>query len=185
MTLPDRSGYYAPTSILYLISMRIGAISDTHDCLPMIERAVERLNGERVELVLHAGDLISPFTIPVLARLESELVVVYGNNDGDRELLKRRAEDTKHITMQGEFAEINADGRRIFLLHGTDDGLVTSLVEGNTADMVVSGHTHVPGMERNGKTLALNPGEVCGYLTGKCTVAVIDTKRMHAQFFEL
>jgi len=50
---------------------------------------------------------------------------------------------------------------------------------------VVSGHTHVAGMERNGKTLVLNPGEVCGYLTGKSTGAIIDTKRMHAHFFEL
>ncbi len=165
--------------------MRIGAISDTHDCLPMIERVVEKLNGERVDLVLHAGDFVSPFTIPVLAGLNAELVAVFGNNDGDHARLKRRAEETKTISIHGTFAEINIDGRKILLLHGTDEGLVSSLVEGNTADMVVSGHTHVAGMERNGKTLVINPGEVCGYLTGKSTGAIIDTKRMHAHFFEL
>jgi len=43
--------------------MRIGLISDTHDNLTLVEKAVKQLNQENVELVLHAGDYTSPFTI--------------------------------------------------------------------------------------------------------------------------
>ncbi len=32
--------------------MKIGLISDTHDMLPLIEKAVQKLNDEKVELVL-------------------------------------------------------------------------------------------------------------------------------------
>ena len=36
--------------------MLVGLIADTHDCLPMVDRAVKKLNESDVELVLHAGD---------------------------------------------------------------------------------------------------------------------------------
>ena len=43
--------------------MLVGLISDTHDNLPMVEKAVKRLNEEKVGLVLHAGDYVAPFVI--------------------------------------------------------------------------------------------------------------------------
>ena len=44
--------------------MLIGAISDTHDNLPQIEKAVKYLNEQKVDLVLHAGDYVAGFVIP-------------------------------------------------------------------------------------------------------------------------
>ena len=70
--------------------MRIGILSDTHDCLEMVDTAVKQLNGERVDLVLHAGDYVSPFVIPRLANLQSPMIGVLGNNDGDHHLLSAR-----------------------------------------------------------------------------------------------
>jgi len=37
-------------------------MSDIHDNLPMIDKAVQKLNGENVGSVLHAGDYVAPFT---------------------------------------------------------------------------------------------------------------------------
>jgi putative phosphoesterase len=42
--------------------MIIGIISDSHDNLTQIKIAVDIFNREKVELVLHAGDFVSPFT---------------------------------------------------------------------------------------------------------------------------
>jgi putative phosphoesterase len=36
----------------------IGIISDTHDNLPAIKRAVDLFNEKNVDLVLHAGDFV-------------------------------------------------------------------------------------------------------------------------------
>jgi len=69
--------------------MLIGLISDTHDNLPMIEKAVKKLNEENVALVLHAGDYISPFVIPKFKTLNAPLIGVFGNNDGDHEFLRK------------------------------------------------------------------------------------------------
>ena len=72
--------------------MIVGLVSDTHDCLPLIDEAVKRLNEMNVELVLHAGDYISPFVASHFKPLKAPLIGVFGNNDGDRELLKKTIE---------------------------------------------------------------------------------------------
>jgi predicted phosphodiesterase len=47
--------------------------------MPMIEKAVKKLNKENVELVLHAGDYVSPFVIPKFKALNAKLIGVFGN----------------------------------------------------------------------------------------------------------
>lgn len=49
--------------------MRIGILSDTHDNLPAIKRAVDFFNQQKVQFVLHAGDFIAPFAIPYIDKL--------------------------------------------------------------------------------------------------------------------
>jgi predicted phosphodiesterase len=39
----------------------IGIISDSHDNMDAIRRAVEFFNKKEVKAVLHAGDLVSPY----------------------------------------------------------------------------------------------------------------------------
>jgi predicted phosphodiesterase len=38
---------------------------------------------------------------------------------------------------------------------------------------------------KRSKTLIVNPGEACGYLTGKSTVALLDTDKHKAEIIEL
>ncbi|MCW4045752.1 MAG: metallophosphoesterase [Candidatus Bathyarchaeota archaeon] len=165
--------------------MLIGIISDTHDNLPMVKRAVEKLNAAKVSLVLHAGDYVAPFVIPKFKALNTRLIGVFGNNDGDHELLKKRCSECENCEIRGRFAEINADGFKIALLHGDELELLGALVNCGNFDAVVHGHSHTVGASKKGKTLVINPGEVCGYLTGKCTLALLDTARGEAQIVEL
>jgi putative phosphoesterase len=165
--------------------MLIGLISDTHDRLPIIEKAVKRLNEEKVELVLHAGDYVAPFVIPMFKDLKARLIGVFGNNDGDHELLKKRFGENKNLEIRGRFALITIDGLKIALLHGDEEELVKALIESGGFDVVVRGHAHAAGAYWKGKTLVVNPGEVCGYLTGKSTMALLDTARREAKIIEL
>ena len=98
--------------------MLIGAISDTHDNLPQIEKAVKYLNEQKVGLVLHAGDYVAGFVIPKFKQLNCQLIGVFGNNDGDHELLKKRFSETTNCTIHDRFAQIEVEGYRIALLHG-------------------------------------------------------------------
>jgi predicted phosphodiesterase len=47
-------------------------MADTHDNLPLIDKAIRRLNEENVEIVLHAGDYVSPFVIPKFKELKTK-----------------------------------------------------------------------------------------------------------------
>jgi putative phosphoesterase len=72
--------------------MRIGVLSDTHDHLGYLRRAVDALRDLQVELVLHAGDYVAPFVVNELQRLPCRVLGIFGNNDGERIGLTRRLE---------------------------------------------------------------------------------------------
>jgi len=165
--------------------MLVGIISDTHDNLPMVEKAIKRLNEEKVGLVLHAGDYVAPFVIPKFKDLQARLVGVFGNNDGDHELLKKRFSENKNLEIHGNFAAIKVEGLQIALLHGNEEELLKALIDSESFDVIVHGHMHKADVYRKGKTLVINPGEVCGYLTGKPTMALLDTVGREAKLVEL
>ena len=165
--------------------MLIGVIADTHDNLPMIEKAVKKLNEENVALVLHAGDYVSPFVIPKFKALNAKLIGVFGNNDGDHEFLKKRFSETENCEIRGRFAEINAEGFKIALLHGDETELLNALINCEYFDAVITGHAHSLEVRKKGKTLVVNPGEVCGYLSGKSTMALLDTEKREAKLVEI
>ena len=151
----------------------IGIISDTHDNIPMIDKAVKILNEMKVKLVLHAGDYVSPFTVRHFKPLKAKLIGVYGNNCAERTLLKKLFSDIG-ADLRGFFAKVNTTGLKIALLHGHDEELLQSLTESESYDLVVYGHTHRASIERKGKTMVINPGEVCGYLSGENTMVIYD-----------
>ena len=75
--------------------MKIGVLSDTHDNLANIRKAVEIFSKTAWRSSSTAGDFCSPFTLPVfkpLAEKGVKMHAVFGNNDGDRVLLTRRGE---------------------------------------------------------------------------------------------
>jgi putative phosphoesterase len=157
--------------------MLIGIMGDSHDNLPKVRDAVALMNDREIGLVLHTGDYIAPFVIPLLGELKSPMIGVFGNNDGDRELLLKRSIQEVGIEIRGNFAELNEGGVRIGLLHGHEEPLLQALITAGGFDLLVHGHTHRPGVTRSGRTVVVNPGEVCGYLTGMATVATFDTLR--------
>lgn len=154
--------------------MQIGLVSDSHDCLPRIKEVVAKLNDEPVELVLHAGDYSAPFVPSHYSALKTRLIGVYGNNDAEKTKLHSKFAEAGH-EIRGRFAEVQAGTLKIALVHGDEEDLLRSLTTCGAYAVVVHGHTHNAGVTESGRTLVVNPGEVCGYLTGKSTFAVLDT----------
>ncbi len=163
--------------------MKIGLMSDTHDRLDAVEKAIDLFNREGLKHVLHAGDLVSPFVAPKFSKLKAKLHYVWGNNEGDRESVRVKFGEIG-IAPLGNFAAVQLDSRKIALLHGTHEDIVNSLVGCGLYDVVVRGHNHRAEIVK-GKTLLLNPGEVCGYLSGRQTVAVLDLAELRAEILEL
>ena len=157
--------------------MRIGVVSDSHDRLPALAAVLDRFRAERIEIVIHAGDFIAPFAAKLLAAYPGTVHAIYGNNDGERAGLARVLPGVQDGPLRLSLA-----GRSILVHHFSD---WCSAAEVATADVVITGHTHQVVVERRGKTLLLNPGECCGWLTGRCTAALLDLAAMTADVFEV
>ncbi len=163
--------------------MVIGIMSDTHDRIDAIEAAINFFNQHNVTDILHAGDLVSPLVVPKFSKLKARLHYVWGNNEGDREFIKARF-DELGIKPLGDFASLELGGRKIALLHGTHEHIVDSLVKCGLYDIVIRGHNHRAEIV-SGPTLLVNPGEVCGYLSGSQTVALLDLEKLKAEIIRL
>ena len=154
--------------------MQVGILADSHDCLPRIKDVVDRLNSEPIELVLHAGDYSAPFVTDYYRALKVHMIGVFGNNDAERDKLRARFAEAGH-EIKGRFAEVQAGNLRIALTHGDEDELLQSLTKCGGYDVLVYGHTHEAKVVEEGRTLVINPGEICGYLTGESTFAILNT----------
>jgi len=166
-------------------SMLVGVMSDTHDEIAKTKKAIARFNREGVELVLHAGDLVSPFMLDTLRELEAPLTGVFGNNDGDQSLISRKSGTIPNLKIGGTFTRLEAGGMRIALMHGHERELLETVAGCTTIDLLVYGHTHRPEVRRQGSLLIVNSGEVYGHLTGKSTVALVDTVKRSGEIVEI
>jgi hypothetical protein len=140
------------------------------------------LNCEPIELVLHAGDYSAPFVTDYYKALKAHMIGVFGNNDAEKRQLKDRFADVGH-EIKGRFAEVQAGNLRIAVTHGDEDNLLRSLATCGGYDAVVHGHTHEGSVTEEGRTLVINPGEICGYLTGKSTFAILNTSERKARLY--
>jgi putative phosphoesterase len=159
--------------------MKIGIISDSHDNLTNIRKAVQIFSTNGVEALIHGGDFCSPFTIAEFKPLADKGVkmhAVFGNNDGDRVLLARRGEG--FCTFADGSLIVTLGGKRIVVLHYPD--LAEDLFRLGSYDLVIYGHNHKIRVEGDAKKL-LNPGTSSGYLAERATVAILDTTGMDVQ----
>lgn len=156
-------------------------MSDSHDNVDAIKKAVRFLNGEQCELVLHAGDFIAPFAARELECLSCPVKAVFGNCDGEKKGLKNVFVSLGEIEEE-PFVFLHAD-RDILLTH-TQFANERHIRSGKY-NAVVYGHTHRPEVRKSNGILVLNPGETGGWLTAKSSVALLDPVSLEAEIVYL
>ena len=109
-------------------------------------------------------------------------MAVFGNNDGDQLLMARVASRFEHVTLHGQFADIELDGRRVAVTHYPEIG--EALARGCVYDLVCYGQSQERVVEQQGGTLCINPGEVMGRF-GTSTYAVYDTATQESQMVQV
>ncbi|MEK6798208.1 MAG: metallophosphoesterase [Planctomycetota bacterium] len=157
--------------------MLIGVMADTHDRLPAVDAAMRLFSARGVEVVIHAGDFVAPFAVRRLLSFSGPIHAVYGNNDGERAGLKKLLPQVADGPLWVGFS-----GKRVLVHHFIDWCSSEDIAR---ADVVITGHTHeVVNRSEKGK-LYLNPGECCGWVGGRCTVALLDPAALSAEIIEL
>ena len=116
----------------------IGVISDTHSLLR--PEAVDALAGS--DLIVHAGDIGNRRVLDELREL-APLTAIRGNID-------------KWATDMPDTELFEVSGRYVYVLHDIKQLDLDPRASG--IDVVVSGHSHKPGIHREDGVLYLNPG---------------------------
>jgi len=158
---------------------KLGILADTHDHLDRITLAVALLHKQGAEGLLHLGDFVAPFALKGILKFNGPLFAIFGNNDGEKRGLSKLFPGIK-------------DGPCVFEIGGRKLGVAHSVEEipgeyRTTCDGVFYGHSHsrvhIPAVP--GRALELNPGEGCGWLTGKPSLAMLDLNTMQAEILEI
>lgn len=184
--------------------MKIAILSDSHDNIPNLEKALDWINQEGIKIIIHCGDLGAPsiLTKVMIPKFSGKIHLVYGNVD-DPELLEKEVKNFENIKVHGEVGEIELAANtkhsvsRIAFTHQPEKA--KELAQSGKYDIVFYGHTHKPWLQqvqinidqnadrrgydlgvnqlRNQRKSAMlvNPGTLAGMFY-KATFAVYDTE---------
>jgi putative phosphoesterase len=162
--------------------MKIGVLSDSHDNIWKLAAAMPHL--ARADVVVHCGDLCSPFMVRRLgAGLGDKPVhIVWGNNDGDTFLISKVAHEFPGIVLHGPLAQFEAAGVAVAVNHYPE--LARGLAMTGKYGLVCYGHDHTAHQEQIGDCLLVNPGELMG-MNGKSTLAFVDPEARQVEYVEV
>lgn len=163
--------------------MLIAILADSHDHIPNLQKAVSLANREGAELLIHCGDLISPFMLPYLHAFQGQVHLIYGNNAGDQHLIASRCATVfDNIQHHGSHGAIVAGSFRIALHHYPEIAREQALT--GIHDLVCYGHDHIFRVERIGSCLLINPGDLLGK-DAIPTFALLDTDDLSVRQLEV
>jgi putative phosphoesterase len=195
--------------------MKLGLIADVHADLDALKLALDILQGQGVNQVICAGDLVDKgLNGDAVVRLlrERQIPCVMGNHDEKAErtqywtertygansplLLKEETLDfLMHLPLNWTFEWENM---RVLLAHGrpwsneeylypySDKDTFREVLRHAQADVVILGHTHEPMAAQVNDQWIFNPGSVCGKHTyGSSTCATLTLPGCDFKVFEL
>ncbi len=139
------------------VIMKIAIISDTHDNLANIKKIVNWLNKEKINLLLHCGDINS----------QDAINEIDNNFNGEAKFVRGNADIS--INELKEIGELEIKNKKIVFTHFSNKA--HSLAESGKYNLVFYGHTHKPWEEKVGDCRLVNPGEAAGQYN-KATFAV-------------
>lgn len=157
--------------------MKLAILSDSHDHIAGLDRALAAANAAGVDGLLHCGDLCAPFMLDKLgAGFAGPIHVVFGNNDGDGRLLQTIAQKYPQIHLHGIYAEIAIGQIAAALIHYPEPAL--RIAQSGHFDLVAYGHNHLKKIEIvensvENSCVLVNPGEILG-MRGAPTLAFYD-----------
>lgn len=133
--------------------MRIGVIADTHipdRAKEIPEKILE--DFKKVDMVIHAGDLVDLSVIDELKSVCADVRAVWGNMD-PHEVRARLPE--KEIIQAGNY--------KIGLIHGYGSPaklmeLAAGIFKNDHVDIIIFGHAHSPVNEKKEGVIYFNPG---------------------------
>ena len=159
--------------------MKYMILSDLHGSALWCRRAMDALREEKADRLILLGDLLYHGPRNALpGEYEPQQVIDLLNAEKNRILCVRGNCDTEvdqmvlEFPIMAPFSLMELEGRLMFMTHGHrwNAGHLPPLQPG---DILLHGHTHVPGLRETGGIIIMNPGSAaipkngsrCSYMT--------------------
>ncbi len=206
-----------PSACIFIITpMRIGLISDIHGDIKALNRAFEVLNN-RVEAIWCAGDLVGRGSHPnevVEKIVNARIPTVLGNHDEialamghyysthEDSFLVCQPRTLRLLMTLPRTYRARIGGRTVVMVHGTPRSNAESIslmpafreraltwLNKIGADILITGHTHVPISTRSYQGLIVNPGSLFNPAgsprSSSETYGVLDTSTLTFNYYPL
>lgn len=153
--------------------MRIGVLSDTHNNIGNLLKALRFFEEEQINQLLHCGDMVNITTAQQMSGFD--VIYVNGNMDSspggvnDALWFLNPKNETPGDVFSGKLGET-----MIAATHGHLTGKLDQLIQSGRYDFVFHGHTHRKRDELVGKTRVINPGALGGARHEPRTVCIVD-----------
>lgn len=145
----------------YNMCMKLLFASDIHGSLPATERLLAAFKSEQADLLLLLGDLLyhgprndlpggynPKQVIPLLNSLSKNIIAVRGNCDAEVDQM------VLEFPIMSDYTILNRSQLTILATHGHLP------LPPLTCQVIISGHTHIPLLEKQNGVWHMNPGSV-------------------------
>ncbi|OHD67938.1 MAG: hypothetical protein A2W19_06735 [Spirochaetes bacterium RBG_16_49_21] len=156
--------------------MKIGILSDTHNNIEVTKKAIGIFIENKVDLIVHAGDITSPRMLRLFKGLECKFVL--GNGDIDVEDLNAESQKLGFGNIENSCIFTTGD-KKIIVFHGYDVPQFRRALASGEFNYVIKGHTHFFENYVSNKSRVINPGSLYG--TEEFSVAILDTESGRVQ----
>lgn len=155
--------------------MKIAILSDSHDNIPNLKKALNICQKENVTEIIHCGDLtkVQSLISSWPKGLKAIIHFVYGNADQKQEI-KEKEKTFPNLKIHGEIGNIVKDKKKIAFTHHYK--VAEKLAQEEKYDYIFYGHDHKPWQEKIKKTTMINPGNVANFVF-KPTFAIWDLEK--------
>jgi uncharacterized protein len=152
-------------------NMRLGILSDTHDHIGNLQKALQSLRAQDVNTILHCGDVCSPQIVHCMK--DFDVWIAQGNTDHYFSLKD---------TIVGTFGEarwarlhrLTFNGYSLAMLHGDNQEVLNDLIRTGEYAYVLHGHTHRKRDDKVGRTRVINPGSIGGTYRQRRSFCILD-----------
>ncbi|MDX1991350.1 MAG: YfcE family phosphodiesterase [bacterium] len=183
--------------------MKIGILSDIHGDFSALETVLQRLDQHHmVDQILCAGDLVGrgPEQNRVVEVFRQRgIPTVRGNHD--EWVYGLSNENTDYLRNLPLDWRGTVHGLKVFMCHGkpgnnlwglyrdhVSDTLLNMMLESLQADVLITGHTHVPMFIRVANGCVINPGSIYTFKSARATshtYGVLDVSEMRFDLYDV
>lgn len=151
--------------------MKIAIIADSHDNIPRIDGMFGILKDEKIDTMIHCGDVTTLETIKYLSKKFSGKIYLSLGNVDEMHGLEKKDIKLKNVIVFDNFGEIQINDIKIAFVHFPE--VAKELAITKKYDFVFYGHTHKPWEDIIEEAHVVNPGTLAG-IFNKSTFALLD-----------